>query len=84
LLLRGLELPDPALRANVGESLVAIVESDGESRGLETITSHLGTLVIAMLRNTQGKQNQRSVVVSGVLLTEEIRSGKALTSNNSA
>jgi DNA repair/transcription protein MET18/MMS19 len=70
LLLRGLELPDPTLRANVVESLVAIVESEGESHGLDTITTHLGTLVAAMLRNTRGEQKQRSMVVSGVLLME--------------
>jgi hypothetical protein len=73
LLLRGLELPDPALRVNVVESLVAIVESEGESHGVETIRSHLGTLVVVMLRNTRGEQIQHSVVVSGVLLTEAIR-----------
>lgn len=82
MLLRGLKLPDPALRANVVESLVAIVESEGESSGLETIRSHLGTLVAAMLHNTRGEQNQRSVVVSDVLLTEGWRC-LTLTSDNS-
>jgi hypothetical protein len=62
-MLRGLELPDLELRANITEALVAVIEEDGLSHGIDVITSHLGTLVPKLLRNTRVDKHARASVV---------------------
>lgn len=53
LLLRGLELPDLDLRSNITESLVAVIEGENLTNGMDAITSHLGALIPRLLRNTR-------------------------------
>jgi hypothetical protein len=64
LMLRGLELPDLELRANITESLVMLIEGDGTSRVIDVITSHLGGLVPKLIRNTRVDRHARASVVS--------------------
>ena len=62
-MLRGLELPDLELRANITECLVMVVDGEGMSRGIDAITSHLGTLVPRLLRNTRVDRHVHASVV---------------------
>ncbi|KAG8782741.1 hypothetical protein FRC15_006440 [Serendipita sp. 397] len=55
LLLRGLELQDLALRANVIDSFVTIVTKN-EKGANEVIATHLGTLIGAMLKNIRTEE----------------------------
>lgn len=49
LLIRGLDLPDPEIRRNVIETLLAA--ADGESPEKSLVAEHASTLVNAMLKN---------------------------------
>jgi hypothetical protein len=62
-MLRGLELPDLELRANITEALVAVVQEEGPTHGIAVITSHLGTLVPKLLGNTRVDRHARASVV---------------------
>lgn len=50
LLLRGLNLPDPDIRANVIETL--LVAADGESAEKNVVSEYASSLVSAMLKNS--------------------------------
>jgi DNA repair/transcription protein MET18/MMS19 len=51
LLLRGLELPDNAIRNNVIDTFLAAAE--GESREKNLVSEHSSTLVNSMLKNSK-------------------------------
>lgn len=64
LFLRGLELPDAEIRANVIDTFLAAAEGDPSEQGL--VSEHANTLVSAMLGNCAVEQ-MPSVVSSSPL-----------------
>ena len=57
LFLRGLELPDADIRANVIETLLAAAEGDISEESVGNLVSqHANTLVSTMLRNCMAEQ----------------------------
>lgn len=54
LLIRGLDLPDPQIRSNVIETLLAA--ADGETPEKSLVAEHASTLVNAMLKNCMAKE----------------------------
>jgi hypothetical protein len=63
-MMQGLQLEDISLRTNIIQSMVAIIETKGESQGLAAIASHLGSLIPVILRNTHIEGSSRSCLVS--------------------
>ncbi|TEB36758.1 ARM repeat-containing protein [Coprinellus micaceus] len=60
LLIRGLDLPDPQIRSNVIETLLAA--ADGETPEKSLVAEHASTLVNAMLKNCMAKEMPSSTV----------------------
>lgn len=59
LLLRGLDLPDTGIRANVIDTFVSAVGA--ESAELNVISEHASTLVSAMLKNSSVSEMSSTV-----------------------
>lgn len=56
LLLRGLDLPDADIRANVIDTLLAAADSTPESKENAVVSEHAASLVATMLKNCMVKE----------------------------
>jgi len=82
LLLRGLELPDFTIRANVIDTLASAAEGDAPDESL--IADHSSSLVATMLKNSLASQTPSVVIMSpvtqGMLFNRNITARASLCS----
>jgi len=82
LLLRGLELPDYTIRANVIDTLASAAEGDAPDESL--IANHSSSLVTTMLKNSLASQTpsvvNMSFIIRGMLSNQNITARASLCS----